>query len=126
MSGEHQQPGRDQVLTPSSGIGEPPAGYDPGAFDADVIAALCHLAEVINQQLQSSISSPAAITSAFSSRPRAAPESRSGCLAVSNASPSSADDVIWSLADMPQVGTWPTRERAICESSTARPTQRKE
>jgi len=37
MPGQHQQVGGDEFLTPSSGFGEPPTGYGPGALDADIV-----------------------------------------------------------------------------------------
>jgi hypothetical protein len=41
MPGQHEQVGGDEFLTPSSGFGEPPAGYGPGALHADIVAASC-------------------------------------------------------------------------------------
>jgi hypothetical protein len=42
----------DEFFASPGGTGEPATGDDPGALDANIVAALCHLAEVINQRLQ--------------------------------------------------------------------------
>jgi hypothetical protein len=52
MAGEHRQPSPYQFLTSPYGAREPGTGDDPGAFGADVVAALRYLAEVINEGLQ--------------------------------------------------------------------------
>jgi hypothetical protein len=52
MPGEHKQPGRYEVFTSSGGAREPATGKDPGALDADIVASLSHLTEMINQRLQ--------------------------------------------------------------------------
>jgi hypothetical protein len=48
MSGKHEQACGDQFVALSGDTGEPPAGDYPGAFGADVVAALGDLAEMIN------------------------------------------------------------------------------
>jgi hypothetical protein len=48
MPGEHQQAHCDEFLASSCGIGEPATGDDTGTFCSDVVAALSHLAEMIN------------------------------------------------------------------------------
>jgi hypothetical protein len=50
--GQHQQPCCDEFLTSPGDTGEPATGDDPNAFCAEVVAALGHLGEVINQRLQ--------------------------------------------------------------------------
>jgi hypothetical protein len=52
MGAADQESGGDEILTPAGGTGEPRAGDHPGAFCADVVAALGRLAKVINQRLQ--------------------------------------------------------------------------
>jgi hypothetical protein len=47
-SGEHQQPSGDEFLTSPYGAREPGPGDDSGAFGAEVVAALSHVAEMIN------------------------------------------------------------------------------
>jgi hypothetical protein len=49
MAGEQPQSGRDEFLSSADGVGESPTGDCSGALDADVVAALRHLAEMINQ-----------------------------------------------------------------------------
>jgi hypothetical protein len=51
MAREHEQPGRDQLVSLPGNAGKLPAGDNPGAFRADVVASLCHLPEMINQGL---------------------------------------------------------------------------
>jgi hypothetical protein len=51
-NGSAAVPGSDKVLASLTDAGEPGTGEDSGAFDADVVAALRHLAEMINQRLQ--------------------------------------------------------------------------
>jgi hypothetical protein len=48
MPGKHQQTGRDEVLTSPHRAREPGTGDHSGALDADIVAALRHLAEMIN------------------------------------------------------------------------------
>jgi hypothetical protein len=79
--GEHQEPGRDQLVPQPLLAGEPPARRNPGAFGADVIAALRDLTKMI------------------------ATGCSSGRFAPSKASPWSPEDRIWSLADMLQYRT---------------------
>lgn len=74
--GQHQQARRDEFLASLFYGGKPATGDDPGALNADVIAALRHLADVIDQWLEF--------------RP----------FSVSRASPWSSEDRIWSLVDM--------------------------
>jgi hypothetical protein len=50
--GQHQQSGRDEVFASPGATREPTTGKDAGAFDADVVAALSHLTQVIDQRLQ--------------------------------------------------------------------------
>jgi hypothetical protein len=45
---EQQEARGDEVLASPCGIGEPATGDDSGALDADVVAALSHVAEMIN------------------------------------------------------------------------------
>jgi hypothetical protein len=52
VSGEHQKPRRYEVPAPPGGASKPATRDDPGAFGAEIVAALGHLAEVINQRLQ--------------------------------------------------------------------------
>jgi hypothetical protein len=52
MPSQHQEASGDQLLASPPYTGEPPAGDNPGALYADVVAAQGHLAEVINQRLQ--------------------------------------------------------------------------
>jgi hypothetical protein len=52
MAGEHQQARGDEFLASPGGTGEPGARDGSGALGADVVAALGHLAEVIDQGLQ--------------------------------------------------------------------------
>jgi hypothetical protein len=52
VTGEHQQARGDEFLTSAGRIGEPGPSDHAGAFGADVITALRHLAEMINQRLQ--------------------------------------------------------------------------
>jgi hypothetical protein len=52
MAREHQEPHRDQVLTPSSRFGEPRTSDDPSKFGSDVVAALSLLTKMINQRLK--------------------------------------------------------------------------
>jgi hypothetical protein len=52
VSGEHQQARGDEVFASQCGIGEPAIGNDSGALGADIVAALRHVAEMINQRLQ--------------------------------------------------------------------------
>jgi hypothetical protein len=51
-SGQHQQTRRYQILTSPGGAREPGTGDGSGAFDADVVAAMRYLAEMINQGLE--------------------------------------------------------------------------
>ena len=51
-TGQHQQARGDEFLTSAGRIGEPGPSDHAGAFGADVITALRHLAEMINQRLQ--------------------------------------------------------------------------
>jgi hypothetical protein len=51
--GEHQKTGRDEFLASPGGAREPTAREDSGALDADVVAALRHLAKMINQRCSS-------------------------------------------------------------------------
>jgi hypothetical protein len=46
--GEHQQAGRDEIFAAPRAASESATGDGSGAFDADVIAALRHLAEAIH------------------------------------------------------------------------------
>jgi hypothetical protein len=48
MPGKHQQTGRDEVLTSPHRAREPGTGDHPGALHADIVTALCDLAEMIN------------------------------------------------------------------------------
>jgi hypothetical protein len=50
--GQHQQSGRDQVFASLAGSGEPATGDDSGAFDADVVSPVRHIAEMISEWLQ--------------------------------------------------------------------------
>jgi hypothetical protein len=52
MAREQERPGRYQVLASSAGTGEPATSNHAGDLDAEVIAALHYLAEMINQRLQ--------------------------------------------------------------------------
>jgi hypothetical protein len=52
VPGEHQQAGCYQFLTSPRGAREPGTGDGSGAFSADVVAALRHLGEVVDQRLQ--------------------------------------------------------------------------
>jgi hypothetical protein len=52
MSGQHQQSRRNEFLASLTDTGEPCARERTGAFDADVIAILSHLAKVINKRSQ--------------------------------------------------------------------------
>ena len=52
IASEHEEPSGDQLLAPPDWGGEPGAGDGSGALGSDVVAALCHLAEVIDQRLQ--------------------------------------------------------------------------
>jgi hypothetical protein len=47
VPGKHQQPGRYQLVSLPGYTGEPPAGDNPGAFGADVVATLGRLARMI-------------------------------------------------------------------------------
>jgi hypothetical protein len=42
----------DEFFASPGGTGEPATGDDPGALDANIVAALRCFAEVINQRLQ--------------------------------------------------------------------------
>jgi hypothetical protein len=52
VTGKHQQPGCHQLLTSPGRIGEPATGDHSCALDAEVITALRHLPQMINQRLQ--------------------------------------------------------------------------
>jgi hypothetical protein len=52
MAREQEQAGRYQVLASPPAASEPAAGHPAGALDANVVSALSHLAEVIDQGLQ--------------------------------------------------------------------------
>ena len=52
MTCEHQQSRCDEFLASLTDTGEPSTGDDSGALDANIVAALSHLAEVINQGLE--------------------------------------------------------------------------
>jgi hypothetical protein len=52
MTGEHQQTRRYQILTSPGGARELTTRKDSGALYADVVAALRHLAKMINQGLE--------------------------------------------------------------------------
>jgi hypothetical protein len=52
MTGQHQQPGSDQVLTPLPDAGEPATGDHTSTFGADVVAALCNSSKMIDQRFQ--------------------------------------------------------------------------
>jgi hypothetical protein len=47
-----KSPAAYEVFAPPCTAGEPATGKDAGAFDADVVAALRHLAEMIDQGLE--------------------------------------------------------------------------
>ena len=51
ITGEHKQPGGDQLLAAPDSGGEPGPGDCASTFDPDVIAALGHLAKMIDQRL---------------------------------------------------------------------------
>jgi hypothetical protein len=50
--GQHHQSGGDDVLASPATSGEPGTGDHAGDLDAEVITALRHLTEMINQRLQ--------------------------------------------------------------------------
>jgi hypothetical protein len=52
VSGEHQQACCYEVFASPCGAGEPATGDHSGAFGADVVAALRHPAEVIDQRFE--------------------------------------------------------------------------
>ena len=56
MAREQQQPCCDEFLTSPHAASEPRASDDSGAFGAEVIPALSHLAEMIDQRLQFGLS----------------------------------------------------------------------
>jgi hypothetical protein len=51
MAREHQQASCDQVLASAGLVGKPPTPDSARAFDADIVAALCHLTEMIDQKV---------------------------------------------------------------------------
>jgi hypothetical protein len=53
MAGEQQQPGRDEFLSSADGVREPPTGHSSGDLDANIVAFLRGLAEMINQRPES-------------------------------------------------------------------------
>jgi hypothetical protein len=53
--GENQEPRRDEFLASPPYTGEPPAGDNPGALCADIVAALSYLAEVIIKGCSSAV-----------------------------------------------------------------------
>ena len=100
MAGQHQQARRNEFLASPCGACEPATRDRPGAFRTKVVAALSDLSEVINQGLE------------FGSFQRRA-GLRRGARRTDR----------WRTCPN-SVGTRPTQARAICESSTARPTQK--
>jgi hypothetical protein len=48
MTGEHQQPRRDELLASPGRAREPGTGDSSGALYANIVAALRHLTEMIN------------------------------------------------------------------------------
>jgi hypothetical protein len=51
-AGDHEQARGYEFLASPASTGEPATGDHSSALGADVVTALCHLAEVINQRLQ--------------------------------------------------------------------------